>query len=371
METSFSHQMRGLTVFVICILALLGAWYFWVHFQQSTSSGMQSQDVRNLETVKSITSYANAGDYNSALQAYEKVVNSATTTPDVRAQAAINGSHLAYLTTGDISYLIGSIQELKRSVAQPSLGAYIQAKSIMHIAQWYAMSGYNDAIYTEIFKDDPYRQYIITPDTPSNRRASIRKLLLWSYDIMPLYRTGAAISKSYTADALLATDATSKNKNVENAELYLARANDAVAKEGSTVTSDNVNERGFYLYDRAFVVGTLASLGASPYKEQYRQAYTDVFDFFRDNSAIIDTTDLPITHWRFAEYLLQIDNDVDDARIQLKEAVTLAEADPFKAKNSLVTTIKSIKTGTNATSKASLNKLMSISPEFKAFVAGL
>lgn len=371
MDITLGNAVRSIAWGIFFILVVAGVWYGLHPARPAALPNVSAEDLMNVPVARPIAAYANKGDYELAFQAYTAIINSATATPALIAQAEISGAYISYRASGEFSSAIKSIQALKDVVANLGLSPYVRAKAVLRIALWYPISNYDLDIFAEIFKDNPYRTYLTQPDTRVGRRASVRQLMLWSYQLVPLYRTAIAISKLYAEEAVQDPHAASTPANIDAAEKYLAYSEDLVAKDPASDTPEHISERASYLYDRAYTIGILASLKSLAEQAHYKQAYEDIFSFFEKTDAVQDRGDLALTHWKYATLLLSVDQDVQKTRAQLKQAVDLALADPHFQTNSLVSTIRSIKQRNTISGTQLLNQLSEDSPEFKAFASSI
>ena len=368
MPTNPAENKRPLIIIglILVLVAVLGVW--WYAPSNSTNAVPFSQSVGS---IRPVSANAYQGNFQAAVERYQSISSSATSTPLVRALATNAAAFLPYAVTNNPADAAASIQSLKELVADSSLPSPIRAKAVLRLAQWYGVSNYDTTIFDDVFTGDSYAQYRVVGDTEDARMNSVLKLLLRSFQIYPKHRTAIYIAKIYAGEAMDSTDASTTKADVYNAEQYLTTAEALAAHFTATtpeITVDSVTEQEAYLYDHADVIGMLAMLNVSPYTTEYRKNYQDLFSFVQQWPDANLQSYLPIAYFEYADALLSVDNDAASAKVQLQQSMDLVSSGQQPAKSRLAVEIQRIQKNDSPNEMKLLDGLLNLSSQFKSFV---
>ncbi len=310
-----------------------------------------------------------------AVQTYNAILSSTTLARSEVAPSVLVGSGLQYRLTASTSDAIKGVQELKKVAADTTLRPFIRAFAVLELALAANNAGHNWYVFGEVFKDAPYRQYLVISGGTQNTVASARNVLLYSYQISPTYNAAVAISDYFVVELYRNEQhnvgASRKQQLLDGAEEYLARAEDLVkSTEYEQPKSQSAQES--YLVNHAFAVGGLAYFKGGSYKSTYKTEYEALFKTLVAKGDAEAKGHLAISRFWYAAFLLQVDNDKKGAAAQLSQAIALAKADPYFDSNPLVSRIRKLKSGTIPyQAPAKLDTLTALSPEFEAFVESI
>src|SRR3989338_1876229 len=348
------------------ILAIAGGLAAWLWFGSRASSHYPRLVV--------ISDNLHQGDSRAALDVAREVIGSPTVAPEAKAAAAINTATVPYDLSGSVEDARTSIRELKHIAADESLSRATRASAMNMLALWYAYSGNDRTVFKEIFGDEPYASQRV----PGSRTASIRNIFLASYDVWPTSRAWIGIASSYISqlfgDETLSTDV--RAQYLAETERYLREAEALTADERAFYRAyEETNLYAAFLYWKAYALGGLAYFQHGGYGEAYRQAYDELIAFLSEQGTPVQKRRLALVEWRYATYLLLVDNDAASARAQLEAAVSAVSQSPDPEADSLTRLVRSIladaKGAPNAPLVEKLNQTMAASPEFKAWVESL
>ncbi|MDP3646389.1 MAG: hypothetical protein Q8R25_04860 [bacterium] len=355
------------------VVAVAGTVSFYM--QRSTSSIADIEAQQSIRLGQTIASQMRSGDLTGALQRYESIVSSATATPRVIASSILTGSGIRYALTKNPSDAVQSVLDLKKVAASSDVRPFIHASAVFLIAQFYGYAAYDESVFQEIFKDDPYRQYLVTVDGQMDKLSSIRKLYLYSYQIVPTFPAAIAIAdvdmtRKYRDVALGYTEPENKSK-IDNVEKFLALAED-LTRSSIYEQPSEPGAYGTYLLKRAYVIGGLAHFKGAPYNTQYKKAFEDVIAYFTEHSGAQVEKTVAIARVKYAMYLVQIDNDVSAARAELLQAIAAVRASQDPLNDTLVNFIHYIKQAPLVYEiPMAIENMTKISPEFKGFVESI
>lgn len=334
----------------------------------STDTSEQSQAKK---LGLDVASLRNSGDISGAADAYQSVLDSGQTSV-LTAPSVLAGSHLPYLLNPTTSTALKSVAELKKIAADTSVRPFLRAQALTQIALWPNLSAYNQDVFSNIFNDPAYKQFLITTTHGVDYQYSVRNLLKYSYSTYPTYRTAIEIADNYILSLYqneqLHFGDGNKDLLVSGAQEYLAHADDiAVSKSYEQPVSTSVKQD--YLAVRAFTMGGLAHFKGKPYTSTYKSTYDDLIKGLTEANTPEANAYLSFSRFLYAHFLIQIDGNTKAAQEQLLQAIALAKADKNFESNPLVRHIRKEKFG-NAPyqAPARIDTLTAISPEFKAFV---
>lgn len=358
----------------LVLLIIIGVAFFY--YRQNPNELPKAQE-RGKTLSFDISDKVSAGDISGALQAYQSVISS----PDISrieiAPSVIIGAGLAYRVSGSTTDAIAGVEQLKQAASDQSVRPFIRALAIVQLALAANNTGHNFDVFNEVFKSQPYQEYLVrSEDGKTNTVASARNLLLYSYRIYPTAQSAVAISdysivELYRNEQLgLGPDRIGDRNQVlvSSAETYLAHAADlSVPSKFEQAQDPSAGES--YLVNRAFAIGGLAHFKGAPYSTQYRDEYANLFDTLTSSGMLEAKGTAAVSHFWYAAFLLQVDKDTLAAKAELSKAIALAKADPYFESDPLVSRVRKLKSGTAPyEAPAKLEDLTNISTEFKAFV---
>ena len=118
------------------------------------------------------------------------------------------------------------------------------------------------------------------------------------------------------------------------------------------------------LYWRAYVLGGLAHFWGGTYDSEYEGAYSDAITFLETRGSSIQKKLLPAVYWRYALYLMLVEDDATTASKQLQKLMTSPSGlSGFKVALKQMRELPSTAIG-----RQQLNITTSASTEFKNFV---
>lgn len=257
-----------------------------------------------------------AGDELAALEEFKAIASDPTKTAEEKAIATLNAANAPFRVSGRADSLIPMIQDLKKNAIDPSVSAGVRAYSIAVLATMYNTSGRDPIIFTEVFRDKPFSDYVV-PNSPD---ASSIRLGEWSYGLRPTITAAAYTAQLYASlpilDPSMPKDAV--DRHVKSAEMYLDLA-DGHAEREIAADAKFVESHRYLTYrnSRAIVVGLLAISKGAPYDERYRAEFEDALALV-DTSAMTGPKDYKLfERWQYARALLSVDNDSETAKRQL------------------------------------------------------
>lgn len=371
--------MHSKALFIFCTtIALVLALVFALMLLYNPRDTSQVQSVETItDSVEFTQSQSEEvvrkkreGDFAEALSTYQRELQTATSS-SARESLLLVGSTLPYMVSGDIEDAFSSIKELKSLAADSSASPFARASSVLLIARWYALSGYDNRVFDAVFRDEPYKSLRVQNGLGGDRGDSIRKLFKYSYEISPTYSAAISTAKShvtrlYWNQSVGYGTQQDAERLVLLVEKNLAIADDLVAR-GSREQPADRDVYNAYLAERAYVIAGLAHFKGEPYVRQYKQSYENVFASAQSPSELTDNALAYIRFW-FAMHLVEIDNDQGSARVQLEMAAGTAQSDVVGAENSLTTQIRQLKRGIGAEElPVPLTEMLKTSSDFKAF----
>jgi len=301
------------SLLAVLVFLGLGVWFFETRVLPVSAPSTVNDFSYDVQSA------ARSGDYNTALQGYQALVTSPTTTPDELARAARSIATAQYAISGNVNDLISNIPTLKSIVANTQVSANLRASVLNVIIGMYSISGEDPTMLSAIFDGAPYNSFW----DPSDKNGSIDNLWQYSMSLSPTSRAAIALADSQSKRALYRTSLNSAQKAaaISSAETYLAQAQTLLASELQAPGNyaDSV-QYSVYVQVRAATVGRLAIVAGQPYAGEYRQVYDNLFTTFASSTAM-QGAGSAVAHWNYATALLLVDNDVSSAQQQLALAL--------------------------------------------------
>ena len=360
------HSLKVTTlVSLLALLVVLGLviGFFEAHMQsQATPATVNDFSYQ-------VQSASRSGDYNQALQGYQVIAASPTTTPDQLARAARSVANAQFKISGNVNDLINNIPTLKTIVANPQVSANLRATILNSIIYMYTTSGKNPAVLAAIFTGDPYKSLW----NPADKDGSINNLWQYSMTLYPTSRAAIELADANATRALYRTSLSSSERSaaISSARSYLVQAQTLLQAElqapGDYQDSGSYLE---YLKLRAQTVGRLAIVAGEPYKGEYRQVFDNLFTTLATSTAMAGAGSA-VAHWNYATALLLVDNDVNDARSQLALALQANALAQPQSIAPLALALKVYEQPGQPVGKSILAKEAAISDQFNTFVNGL
>jgi hypothetical protein len=355
---------------VFLALVALGVYTIVLRGSGHATSNPVSQTLNaDWKVVKSMSDLLHQRDYAGAENLYESIVSSPTASKTTKIRATLDAAHLKFAQTGNAQDVIDSVKVLKKVVADPAGILIYQARAITLIAEWYHLSGYNKAVFRDIFSDPEYAKY----EVPGEPQASIRNVYLWSYKMQPTYRAAIGIAHTYADEVLgdKTLSTTTREQYLDGAELYLSRAETLAAVDLKSATEPRSSgPYTGYLVRRAFVISALAYARGGEYKDKWEPAYQEIFSTIKTYGNPFTEQYLPTAHIEHAAFIQLIDKNTDAAKKEATVAMQLLKDDSRPDLNRTLQTIRGLKDNADSdTDRLHVMLLVeSISPEFKKFV---
>ncbi len=359
------------------VLLVLGGWYLFVY------KAAQTREVRVYQEVTTVGDATKLGLHDEALKQYETLVASGSLSPDQKALALRNVFDSLIKTQGGVNNLIKGIADVKRLTEDPTVSPEQKANLIRLLAKAYDESGRNGQVYKEIFSGDAYSKFLVA----KNPSRSIRNVLQWSYDTYPTSRAGISIAAAYAGEALSVhsqyasaadlkdADAASQKALTTTAAQMLAESEGLFEKETEErKMSPKRSAYWGYKYWHAFTTAALAVVVGNPYTEEYDREYADIEAALKNDAYPQVQQFLPSAYWMHAYFLVVINKDEKKARAVLAQLMDLVESDPNYEANDFVRVISDLNSRDKQQkdlSSVAISRLSAISPELKAFVAGI
>jgi hypothetical protein len=255
------------------------------------------------------------GQYQAAVDEYERIMQKPDASSDEKALALINVAGARFNITGNADAWIQDIQALKSVVADPSVVIRTRAAALSTLEVAYNYSGRNPAVFAEIYKDGPTKQYLV-PNNPDLSAINIGEA---SYALRP-----ASLSAIYTAQLYAAQYFLNPNQAATTTALYATRAADyldkaaqAVQREASVTENFEQSSRYFsYMQWKAITQGYLAVEKGDPYTDLFRDSFKQFFEFAATRTNPSTGDSVFFTRFQYARILAAL-KDVSGEKEQL------------------------------------------------------
>jgi len=321
--------------------------------------------------VQQLNNKRMAGDYQGVLADDAAIQSDPNKSNEDKALATISSVGASFHVSASISDRLKDVDNLKQIVIDTTLPASVRVKALNTLASQYSDSGRNPAVFTEMYKDEPFSKFLVQGDP----EASAKNLFEWSYSISPTSVAAIRVAKWYSEQPLFHRELSKdvKLQDVKTAGEWLPKADAASLAElkkdpSFLTTTDYVN----FLYFRVMVIGRSAAADRklketdNPFEGQYRDAFDSYILFALTGQNVMATEYLYYARFTYANELVA-DNDSASAKIQLdtlaKELNALKDPAAHGFPNFLVNTHTFSPTGVNWTA---MPKLFAVSPDFKA-----
>lgn len=335
----------GVTIAVLGIffgaLIFLGSDTKQIFVEQISDFANKTETERGSEILSSqtVTDYVRAGEYESALVAYENIIENAEADPEERGLAVWVGADIKYKITGNIEDLLQGIRELKKTALDHNVHFGLRAVSVNTLANiYYGSAGRHPLVFEEIFKGEKFSQYRAEGDA----FLSTRNLYEWSYGMYPISNTALMIARWYAIESFENKALTGEEieEYTEETERLLYEAKMLADQEQSVGASMESRLYASYVYWTAFTRAALVKLSGELYTETYRDDYEQLILFLEASTNGEVAQYIPYAHWLYANMLVMIDNDIEEAKKHLNAVISAVELDPRYDANEFVVFVR-------------------------------
>ncbi len=370
-----NNLYRALVILsAVCIVLVVGfhlkSYLFISEDPRADAFVPDAERVTAIAQASAIGVKTRSGELELAIAEYDTVMASTTLPLSNKASSVLLGASLRFRQSGNPVDAVAAIKDLKQIVSAPDVSEYVRGYAMLEMTLILTASSRDEAVFDEIFRDEPWSSFLVREDGITNHYASTQQLLARSLQLYSNYRTAIALAANYSRELYTRGESFAGiQNNLDSIEIHLAQAED-LARLQSDEQPDGSDRYENYLSNRAFVIATLADFKGSPYRERYRQTYEDLFTFLRGQEDVYADARgrLAYEHVMFARALLRIDDDSVRARDHLNQAVQITNTDPLKEQNALTQWVRSAQKSDERQLITGFNELVSVSPEFKQFV---
>gem|GEM_PF-1568391 len=360
-----THARKGFWVTMILVVAALLGAYAYVYYMYVVPARTATLDqIMPTELIASKRS----GDYQTALQIAEEIAADPLKSANEQALAVFNAGKLRFKLSGNINELLVDIQNLKDIILDETLSQQIRVRALNTLQSSYCSSGRDPLAFEEIYKDEPFRQYLAAGDPD----LSALNLAKWSYETFPTAFAAVRIARWHgdqiVNDANLT--AVQKEEYAETVRKYL-KSGEALIGGELQRHPDYINSAEYagYLFWRARGYGRLAIYGDQWYKDRYQQTFTDVIDFVEKQNNVESNDDQYFAY----QYLAQFSMVVEKDKVTAKAALDALSAKLDALENPVVVTFvrfirNEYKNRPEGGSWQGILKMTRISPAYKATV---
>lgn len=338
-ETHISWVLLGAgAVAAVAVWGVLT--YLGVDVRQVIFGSSDQQQVQEERSSEVVVTNVRSGDYESASDAYNKIVANEAANPEQRALAVWSAAEINYKLSGDIQDAVDGIRELKETVLDTRVSPRVRAGSLRTmVGIYYGSAGRHPAVFEEMFRGEPFNQYLV----PGDGYLSTRKLHEWAYSIYPTSNVAIKLAQWFVIEPFENDELT-----VEEIDSYLAEAqrylNEAAALEELELELEGprLTESRRYASNQYWVtfIQTALALHEDDGSYDYAQAYEDLFTFLRNSPNGEVAQYLPYAHWLYANFLVKFDGDVAAAQEQLAQTISLVENDPRPEANEFASFVR-------------------------------
>ncbi len=303
MSQRLLQQILGLLFLVVVAVVVFLLPVILSKFKPSTES--DSVEVTRGELMEAVR----AGDFKRATEKYLSIQNNPNASADEKALAVLNTLGMQYRLTGDPGTRLTDIQNMKKIILDESVSLRTRADTLDSLASQYYFSGRDPAVFTEIYKDEPFSSYLV----PGDPDLSARHLAEWSYDMVPTSNSAITIARWYAEQNVL-NPGQPENTTKMYADLageYLDKAT-AASRDEAARDPLYVDDTRYlaYRYWHAIIVGQLAGQKGEPYKSQYREVYEDFIQFAQTQKNILARGYLLYAYLFFAQRVAQYGDEL-------------------------------------------------------------
>jgi hypothetical protein len=271
---------------VILAAVFLGVFFYLKQLAQvhvasdvdtATSTSTQLKDLTPL-IPQALVQSMRTGQFQAAVDEYERIMHKTDASSDEKALAVLNVAGARFNLTGNASAWIQDVQALKQVVADPNVVIRTRAAALAELQLAYNYSGRDPAVFAEIYKDGPTKQYLV-PNSPDLSAIKIGEA---SYALRPAALSAIYTAQLYAAQYFLNPQQTASTTTlfISRAEYLLGKAAEAEKRESAVAQDYEQSSRYFsYLQWNAITQGYLAVEKGAPYTSTFRDAFSKYFVF--------------------------------------------------------------------------------------------
>ncbi|QQG38145.1 MAG: hypothetical protein HYS26_01150 [Candidatus Kaiserbacteria bacterium] len=364
-----THYGRSILIGSTVLLVVgFGVAYFLIVMQVpsrgGTTGGVGRLQPQTLQQLKK------AGNYEAALAEYERIMSDPLKDANEKGFAVISGTNLKFTLTADIKDMIEDVQRLKEVVLDPSVETRVRVEALNTLSASVCRSGRDPIIFDELYKDEPFKRYLV----PGDPDLSARLMAEWSYDMSPTSFAAIRIARWYS-DQVFRNGTLSGEKVSEytaEAEKYMEIAGQLVEKElkRSTDRTRSITYIAYRMWT-AITVGRLATV-KDEYRAQYKTEFEDLLNFLTANKNVGVFDYLYLVREHYARFMIRIDGNTAGAKAQLDILARELQEFPIPDSSTYVRLMRNESTyNPGGYLWNNYKTLMSISPSFKATVEEL
>ena len=316
---------------------------------------------RQYESVALMVGSIRSGDYQGALESYNRITGNPQTSADERALAILNTVSIRYQISGSIDDLLLDVRDMKREIQNSEVSPTIRANMLTELAMRYSASGKDPAVFSEIFEqNDSFSEYLVSGDPD----ASIFNIVEWSYNVIPTSYAAMYLATAYSWSAFIEPNQT------DTAEQYYKDAERLLEQElASGYNSTKSARYAIYLFWHAIVSDRLAQQKGEPYTtENARKEFSDLFTFIEEEDSVPLKEKL-LTYARLY-YAIYIAADASEATVVLDKLAGDLVALRSPDTNSTILFMRN-EYRNNSIWWRDIERGMSVSPDFNSVVRQL
>lgn len=356
--TNQLKSLVGTLILLVVAVAIL-----WVYFTFAPEQSAGKQKLANIIPPELIDA-KRAGDYEQAVAMYENF-EGAGSSVERQAFGAYAVLGAKYRATGDVSAQLEDIARLKAGIAASGeLRLWPRIKMLNALASQYAASIRDERVFNEIFKDEPYRSYLV----PGDPDASIFNLFEWSYSLYPSSLAAIHMARWYATqyDLVLSESPERAREFTLKAEEYLKLADAAAADEMVSETNFANSSRYIaYRFWRSVVFDRLATQLGGTYQVQYPSVYTEFITFTQNAQNAMAQEYIQFARLYFADKLAA-DSKENEAIVQLTQLAGEMRAITNLDTHTFLKLLRHADVDPETVAARMIKRMYALSPEFKA-----
>ena len=314
MSQRLLQQILGLLFLVVVAVGVFLLPVIFSKFNPPTTES-DPAEVTQSELMEAVR----VGNFKTASEKYLSIQNDPNASADEKALAVLNTLGMQYRLTGNPGTRLVDIQNMKKIILDESVSLNIRADALDSLANQYHISGRHPAVFTEIYKDEPFSLYL----APGDPDLSARRLAEWSYGMVPTSNSAIVIARWYAEQYIL-----NPNQAADVTDEYATRAEEYLNKASAASQKEKERDPGYvdstrylvYRYWHAIITGQLAEQKGEPYKSQYRKVYEDFIQFTQTQNNVLARGYLLYAYLFFAQRVAQ-QGDESGAKIYLDKLV--------------------------------------------------
>ncbi len=350
-------QQRSYIVAILVFLATLavGAGLLYFYFNEGFGPVRTSALPELVQDVRS-------GDFEEASVKTLSIQGDVNKSADEKALALYASLGIQYRLTGDPETRLVDIRNMKKAILDATVSGKVRVNILNVLAGQYSISGRDNAVFMEIYKDAPFDQYLAKGDPD----LSARKLYEWSYSLLPTSNAAIGIASWYTEQVILNRDQprTITTEYAATAEEWLSKGATASEEEAKQDPTYGDSTRYLvYRYWRAVIIGRLSVQKGEPYLSDYRTEFENFFTFAKGQQNILAEEYILYGRLFYAQLLLRNDDSVS-AKIQADLLATALNT-VLQPETSVFIRFLKNESQRNGATWRGISSLFTISPYFK------